>query len=141
MHKLIMGSGLTLVALGGSVAAEQAAPTKAGQVVMTPSDCPALAAQDQKIKVTDADIKGSELGRADHKHSVQPAAQAGKIRGRVVVSGDKGMLTDAPDSTGPGGLRRAEIKGADIKMVAPPADRAAGGAAAGVACDPKSTIK
>lgn len=141
MHKLIMGSGLTLIALGGSVAAQQAAPTKAGEVTMTPSQCPAPAAQDYKIKLTDSEMKGAELGRVDHKHLVQPAPQAGKIRGRVVRSGDKGMLAAEPDSAGPAGLRRAEIKGSDIKMAAPPAASAAGSAVPSAACEPKTYMK
>ena len=39
MHKLILGSGLTLMALGVAVAAEKVPTTKAGAVMVTESRC------------------------------------------------------------------------------------------------------
>ena len=80
MHKLILGSGLTLMAMGGAVAAETPKPTPAGVVVMTENPCPA------------------------------PTAQDGKLRGRITTTGDKGTALAAPDTIKSPGLLPPAIK-------------------------------
>ncbi len=124
MHKLILGSGLTLMAMGGAVAAETPEPTPAGVVVMTENPCPAPTEQEGKIKgrVVTAGDKGTEfaapnhIARSDLKHADikgadNPPAQEGTVKGKTVKSGDNGARLAAPDH-----IKRSDIKHADMKI-------------------------
>ena len=67
MQKLMMGSGLALMALGAAVAAAQVPTTKDGAVVVTESRCqPAAAAEGDKATSVAQDAKGATANAASH---------------------------------------------------------------------------